>query len=76
MSSLKSCGGGAAASLPTFSGCVKKAPKTSHLAQSTQICLKFKKNSPGDKIATSVESFIRTKISFELTLTCTEESKL
>ena len=75
MSSLKSCGGGAAASLPTFSGCVKKA-QTSHLAQSTQICLKFKKNSPGDKIATSVESFIRTNISFELTLTCTEESKL
>lgn len=75
MSSLKSCGGGAAASSPTFSGCVKKAPKTSHLAQSMQICLKFKKNSPSDKFSSSFESTIRTKISFEFTLICTEDAK-
>lgn len=75
MSSLKSCGGVAAVSFPTFSGCVKKAPKTSHLAQSTQICLKFKKNSPSDKFSSSFESTIRTKISFEFTLTCTEDAK-
>ena len=36
-------GGGAAASLPTFLGCAKEESKTSHLAQPTQICLKFKK---------------------------------
>lgn len=76
MSSLKSCGGGgAAASLPTFSGCVNKAPKTSHLAQSTTICLKCKKNSPSDKIATSVESVIQTKIPFEFKISCIEDAK-
>jgi hypothetical protein len=75
MSSLKSCGGGAAASSPTFSGCVKEAPKTSHLAPSTLICLKFKKNSSSDKIATSIESIIRTKICVEHRLTCTEDTK-
>ena len=68
-------GGGAAASLPTFLGCEKKAPKTLHLAQSTTICLKCKKNSPSDKITTSVESVIQTKIPFEFTISCIEDAK-
>jgi hypothetical protein len=70
-----SSGGGAAASLPTFLGCDKKAHKTLHLAQSTTICLKCKKNSPSDKIATSVESVIQTKIPFEFTISCIEDAK-
>jgi hypothetical protein len=70
-----SSGGGAAASLPTFLGCDKKASKTLHLAQSTTICLKCKKNSPSDKIASSVESVIQTKIPFEFTISCIEDAK-
>jgi len=70
-----SSGGGAAASSPTFLGCEKITPKTLHLVQSATICLKCKKNSPSDKIATSVERVIQTRIPFEFTISCIEDAK-
>lgn len=69
-------GGGAAASLPTFLGCVKEEAKTSHLAQPTQICLKFKKNSPTEKYSPSLEIIINGRIpSFPITINIAEDTK-
>jgi len=69
-------GGGAAASLPTFLGCVKEEAKTSHLAQPTQICLKFKKNSPTEKYSPSLETTIKGRVaSFPITIDIAEDTK-
>ena len=69
-------GGGAAASLPTFLGCAKEEPKTSHLAQPTQICLKFKKNSSTEKYSSNLEMIINGRIpSFPITIDIAEDTK-
>jgi hypothetical protein len=69
-------GGGAAASLPTFLGCVKEEAKTSHLAQPTQICLKFKKNSSTEKYSSNLEMIINGRIpSFPITIDIAEDTK-
>jgi len=70
-------GGGAAASLPTFLGCVKEEAKTSHLAQPTQICLKFKKISSTEKYSPSLEIIINGRIpSFPITIDIAEDTKV
>ena len=68
--------GGAAALSPTFLGCAKEEPKTSHLAQPTQICLKFKKNSSTEKYSPSLEIIIKGRIpSFPITIDIIEDTK-
>lgn len=70
-------GGGATASLPTFLGCAKEESKTSHLAQPTQICLKFKRISQTEKYSPNLEIMINGRIpSFQITIDIAEDTKV